>query len=143
MKKFLILLFVAMAATTGFAQSAKVVVNSKGEVIGRYVRTNANTYTVEAQDDSEVPKANHKVVVFSAENGQGIITCKNPGSVNIRNTPSTSGTKVGALLYEAGDIPETAQCLGKENGWYKIKTYDDIIGYVRQDLVDWDPIDTY
>lgn len=143
MKKLLILLFVAIAATPAFSQSAKVVVNSKGEVVGRYVRTNANTYTVNLQDDGDVPKANHKVVVFSAENGQGIVICKNPGTVNIRNTPSTSGAKVGALHYEAGDMPETAQCIGKENGWYKIRTYDDVIGYVRQDLVDWDAIDTY
>lgn len=143
MKKFFILLFAVAVATAAFAQSAKVVVNSKGEAVGLYVRTNATTFTVEVQDDFDVPKAGHKVVVFSAENGQGILTCKNPGSVNIRSTPSTSGAKVGALHCEEGDMPETAQCLGLSNGWYRIKTYNGIVGYVRQDLVDWSAIEAF
>lgn len=143
MRKIILVMFAAIAATTAFAQSAKVVVNSKGEVVGRYVRTNANTFTIEAQDDSDVPKTGHKIVVFSAENGQGIVYCKNEGSINIRSTPSTSGTKVGVLRFVDGDMPETAQCLGKENGWYKIKTYEGITGYVRQDLVTWEPMDVF
>lgn len=142
MKKFLILLCAVAASATAFAQSAKVVVTTGGEVVGRYVKTNANTYTVEGQDDCTVPKAGHKVVVFSAENGQGVLTCKKPGSVNVRSIPSTSGNIVGKMVYEAGEIPWACPCLGKKDGWYKVQL-ENAVGYVRQDLVDWDPIDTF
>lgn len=81
-------------------------------------------------------------MTFSAENGQGVLTCKNVGRVNVRSTPSTSGEKIGTLTFEEGDLPETASCLGKENGWYKIRL-DNIEGYVRQDLVDWYPFDLF
>lgn len=142
MKKVLFLLATMAMSATAFAQSAKVVVTTNGEVVGRYVKTNANSYTVESQDEGTVPKAGHKVVVFSAENGQGVLTCKKPGSVNVRSTPSTSGKIVGKMVYEEGDIPWACPCLGKANGWYKVKI-DNAVGYVREDLVDWDPIDTF
>lgn len=142
MKKLLILMFAAIAATTAFAQSAKVVVNSRGEVEGYYVRTNANTYTVMAQDDGEVPRAGHKVVTFSAENGQGVVSPKN-GTVNVRNTPSTSGAKVGTLKCYEEYAPDTARCLGKVNGWYKVRLDNGKIGYIRQDLVNWYAIDCF
>lgn len=142
MKRLISLMFAAALAAPLFAQSAKVVVSNNGEAIGLYVKTNANTYTVGGQDDWEVPKAGNKIVTFSAENGQGVVSCKNFGRVNVRNTPSTSGTKIGTLTFEEGDIPEAAPCLGKENGWYKIQLGDKV-GYVRQDLVVWNAIDLF
>ena len=56
MKILLILLFSVMSATA-FAQSMKVVVDSAGNVVGRYVRTNADTYTVGVQDILMCPRA--------------------------------------------------------------------------------------
>ena len=50
MKKILSLLACLLLCVAANAQSVKVVVNSKtGEVVGRYVRTNANYYIVEMQ----------------------------------------------------------------------------------------------
>lgn len=140
MKKILFFLFAFVVSATTFAQSKKMVVASNGEVVGRYVRTNATTYTVDCQDTFEVPIKGHKVVVFSAEKGQGFISCKKPGSVNVRSTPSTSGSKIGTLSYFEGDIPDTYPCLGKTNGWYKVRVGNKV-GYVRQDLVDWTEMD--
>ncbi len=40
------------------------------------------------------------------------------------------------MVYEEGEVPIMYDCLGKENGWYKIN-FDGQIGYVRQDLVEW------
>lgn len=137
MKKYLFLFFTVLTVTNIFAQSAEVVVTTRGKVVGLLSRTNAKTYTVLTQDDFEVPKAGHKVVVFSAENGQGFVICKNWGSVNVRSTPSTSGKKVGSLTYEEGYVPDPAECLGKKNGWYKIRLENGVVGYVRQDLVEW------
>ncbi len=140
MKKILSFLFVFLCVSGAFAQSAKVVVDSKGEVQGYYVKTNANTYTVLAQDDGEVPIKGHKIVTYSAENGQGILEPKNVGTVNVRSTPSTSGAKVGTLRWPDGDMPDDCQCLGKKDGWYKVRLYSGKIGYVREDLVNWGAI---
>ena len=124
------------------AQSMKMVVNSKGEVVGRYVKTNPDTYTVEVQDAYDVPKEGNKIVIFNAENGEGVIWCKDFGSVNVRSTPSPDGTIIGKLIYEEGLVPETYPCLGKTDGWYKTRI-DGKIGYVRSDLVEWDGMDTF
>lgn len=47
--KSLLLIF-SLAAAPAFSQSMKVVVDSTGNVVGRYVRTNAESYTVGVQD---------------------------------------------------------------------------------------------
>lgn len=139
MKKTLLLFFVLGFSLSGFSQSMKMVVDSKGNVVGRYVRTNTNTYTVDLQDTVDVPKKGHKVVTFSAQAGQGVIWCKNVGKVNVRSTPSTSGEIVGKMVYEEG-VPSTYPCLGKVNGWYKTRV-NGKVGYVRADLVGWDGMD--
>jgi uncharacterized protein YgiM (DUF1202 family) len=142
MKKFLILLLMVIGfGGLSFAQSMKMVVDTKGNVVGRYVQTNKTTYTVEVQDDFEVPISGNKVVTFSAENGQGVIYCVS-GKVNVRSTPSTDGAIVGKFICEEGDLPETHRCLGKVNGWYKTEV-NGKVGYVRQDLVEWDGMDTF
>lgn len=141
MRKIILGMLAAIAAFNAYSQYEVVVVDSNGEFAGRYVKTNANTYTALFQDDMEVSKANHKLVVFSAENGQGSLTCVNPGTVNVRSTPSASGAKVGTLTFMEGDMPEEANCLGKENGWYKVGLENGKTGYIRQDLVDWSAVD--
>ncbi len=39
-------------------------------------------------------------------------------------------------------VPETFPCLGKVNGWYKIRI-NGKVGYVREDLAEWDGICTF
>lgn len=140
MKKLLFFLFASFVSAAAFAQSCKVVVDSRGECVGTWVKTNANTYTVFGQDEIDVPKKGHKVVLCSAEAGQGYISCKNPGSVNIRSTPSTSGSKVGTLSFYEGDMPDFLRCLGKTNGWYKVRLENGKTGYIRADVADWSPM---
>ena len=146
MKKFLFTLLVTMVSSVAFAQSGKVVVDDSGRIYGRYVGTNPKnkTFIVRNQDDYEIPQAGKKVVVFSAANGQGVVYQKNFGTINVRNQPSTSGKKVGILVCPEGYMPEVAECLGKTDGWYKIRLLDtDVIGYVREDLVEWDSINSF
>lgn len=142
MRKLLLLVLSLGFVFTTNAQSMEMVVDSKGNVVGRYVKTNSKSYTVEVQETYNVPKKGNKIVTFSAENGNGIIYCKNFGEVNVRSTPSTSGSIVGKLIYEEGYVPDTYPCLGKTKGWYKTKV-DGKIGYVRADLVCWDGMDTF
>ena len=119
----------------------KMVLDNNGNVVGRYVRTNENTYTVSVQDDFEVPKAGHKVVVFSAANKQGILFTKRT-HVNIRQQPTTESPVVTQISYKKGSVPETYPCIGKVNDWYKIRVKGKE-GFVRQDLVEWDGMDTF
>ena len=126
------------------AQSMKVVLDKNGEVLGRYVRTNATTYTACLQDDYEVPKAGNRVVTFSAVNGDGIVY-RHPdrnGNINVRKGPSIKSAVVAKIPDTGYDLPDPYDCLGKVNGWYKIKI-DGKIGYVREDLVCWDAICTF
>ncbi len=141
MKILFILLFSVMSATA-FSQSMKVVVDSAGNVVGRYVRTNADTYTVGVQDIFEVPKSGKRVVEYKASKGQGVIWCKKIGSVNVYNQKSNESEIIGQLIYEDGYVPETYPCLGKKHGWYKTKV-NNKEGYVSAELVEWDAIGTF
>ena len=142
--KRMMLIFATLLMWIGVnAQSMKMVVDSEGEVVGRLVKINATTYTVSTQEDTDVPKAGHRVVVYSAEKGQGIVyrNFDRKGNINVRKGPSTK-TAVIAKIPDCEDLPDPYDCLGKVKGWYKIKI-DGKIGYVRADLMSWDGICTF
>lgn len=139
--KSLLLIF-SLAAAPAFSQSMKVVVDSTGNVLGRYVRTNAESYTVGVQDIFDVPMRGNKVADYCAKKGQGVIWCKNVGRVNVYSMPSDKAEVVGHMVYEDGYVPETYPCLGKIRGWYKVKI-DGRDGYVAARSVNWDAIDTF
>lgn len=144
MKKTISLMACLLCCLMAGAQSMKVVLDKNGEVLGRYVRTNATTYTACLQDDYEVPKAGNRVVTFSAVNGDGIVY-RHPdrnGNINVRKGPSIKSAVVAKIPDTGYDLPDSYDCLGKVNGWYKIKI-DGKIGYVREDLVCWDAICTF
>lgn len=141
MKTLFILLFSVMSATA-FSQSMKVVVDNAGNVVGRYVRTNADTYTVGVQDIFVVPVSGNRVVEYKASKGQGVIWCKKVGSVNVHSNTSKESEIIGQLIYEDGYVPETYPCLGKKNGWYKTKV-NNKEGYVSAKLVEWDAISSF
>lgn len=119
----------------------KMVINSHGNVIGRYVSTNQTSYTVSAQDNVEVPKIGHKIVTYSAKNGQGIVYTHRT-HVNVRKEPNMESIVITQISTEKGEMPETYPCLGKTKGWYKIRVKN-AVGYVRHDLAEWDGMDTF
>ncbi len=142
-KKFFFFLMALVCCCTMQAQSMKMVVDKKGEVVGRYVKTNATSYTVDVQDSYDVPKAGNRVVTFSAAKGQGIVYRNQDkvGNINVRKGPSTR-TAVVAKIPEFEGVPDCYPCLGKKNGWYKIRI-DGVVGYVRADLACWDGMCTF
>ena len=89
----------------------------------------------------EVPKAGLQIVVFSAANKQGILFTKRT-HVNIRQLPTIESTVVTQISYKKGSVPETYPCIGKVNDWYKIRV-NGKEGYVRQDLVEWDGMNSF
>ena len=119
----------------------KMVIDSHGNVVGRYVRTNQTSYTVSVQDDLEVPKIGHKIVTYSAKNGQGIVYTHRT-HVNIRTQPDLKSPVITQISTPEGELPQTYPCLGKTQGWYKIRVKG-AVGFVRHDLVEWDGIDTF
>lgn len=144
MKQIILMAVMAwLGCAAAGAQSMKMVVDSKGEVVGRYVKTNATTYTVSVQDDYDVPKAGKRVVTYSAAVGQGIVyrNQERTGNTNVRKSPSLKAAVV-TQIPEFDGVPDCYPCLGKKNGWYKIRI-DGKVGYVRQDMAEWDGMCTF
>ena len=73
MKKFLLLALLLVGFGMMNAQSMKMVVDKRGNVVGRYVETDRNVYYISVQDVSSVPKRGHRIVTFSAAKGQGVV----------------------------------------------------------------------
>lgn len=143
MKRSFLFTALAVFALAGMGQSMKMVVDKHGNVQGRYVKTKAYSFVVEVQDYGEVPRAGNRVVTFSAEAGQGIIY-RSPvrsGNINVRKSPSKSAAVV-AKIPDNEEFPDTYPCLGKVNGWYKIRI-NGKVGYVRADMVYWDGMDSF
>lgn len=118
-----------------------MVVDENGNVVGRYVRTNQDTYTVSVQDEVDVPIAGHEVVTFSAKNGQGVVYTRRT-YVNVRVEPDLNSVVLKQISYSGKGVPETYPCLGKTKGWYKI-SINGKVGYVRHDLMEWDGMDSF
>ena len=84
--QFVLSFALVLVGMSSYAQSMKMVVDKHGEAVGRYVKTNKTTYTIGVQDDVEVPIKGHRVVTFSAKDGQGIIyrDQTRTGNINVR-----------------------------------------------------------
>lgn len=123
------------------ADTMEMVVDHRGNVVGRLISNNANSYTIGVQDVVEVSKIGNKIVTFRAKNGQGILYTRRK-HVNIRQQPNLESTVIGQISYEDGYVPETYPCLGKTDEWFKIQVGNKV-GYVRHDLVEWDGMNTF
>ena len=119
----------------------KMVVDNHGNLVGRYVQTNQTTYTVSVQDEIEVPRLGHKIVEYKAKNGQGVVFTRRK-NVNVRSQPNLQSPVICQITCKEGELPDTYPCLGKTQGWYKIKVRN-TEGYVRHDLVEWDGMSTF
>lgn len=126
------------------AQSMKMVVNSRGNVVGRYVESGKSTYYISVQDVATVPKRGHRIVTFSAAKGQGVVFYdqSHTGNLNVRKSPSTNAPIVTQIPDPGDYVPDCYNCLGKVNGWYKVRV-NGKVGYVRGDLLEWDGMCTF
>ena len=126
------------------AQSMKMLVNSRGNVVGRYVESGKSTYYISVQDVATVPKRGHRIVTFSAAKGQGVVFYdqSHTGNLNVRKSPSTNAPIVTQIPDPGDYVPDCYNCLGKVNGWYKVRV-NGKVGYVRGDLLEWDGMCTF
>ncbi len=122
--------------------SMKVVVTNDGSLVGCYVRETDSTYVANPLDWEEVvSKKEGRVEIWTPEKGKGFVYRADGvrGNINVRKGPSTKTAVVAKITEEDSnkDYPDFAfDCLGKKNGWYKIKIKGKV-GYVREDLVGW------
>jgi uncharacterized protein YraI len=144
MKKFLLLALLLVGFGMMNAQSMKMVVDKRGNVVGRYVETDRNVYYISVQDVSSVPKRGHRIVTFSAAKGQGVVFYdqSRTGNLNVRKSPSTNSPILTQIPNPGDYVPDCYKCLGKVNGWYKVKV-NGKTGYVRGDLLEWDGMCTF
>lgn len=132
------------------ATQGEVVTTTDGKQ-SRYIGDSGDSYLVLAQDYGLIPKSDAKVDTLYAENGQGIITIRNKKykSVNIRKEPTTKSAVIATVRDTRGELPVVMKCLGLVRGgvdmdyyWFKVEV-NGKVGFVREDIVIWDTIDTY
>ncbi len=121
--------------------SMEVVVKD-GNCLGRFVEEKSNAYVVSVQDDYEVSKKGAHVEVWKASDGKGVVYLKDWGKQKVYASPDSNSKVVGKIEYEEGYVPDTYNCLGLENGWFKI-SLGDKSGYIKASLMNWDAIDTF
>ena len=143
MNKLISFCIAFVCAISAYSQnSMKVVVSNDGMLVGRYVRQTATTYIANPVDwEEEVPKKGYRVEIWTPEKGKGFVV-RRPGvkgNINVRKGPSVNTAVVTKITEADGekDYPDCAfDCLGKVKGWYKIRI-NGLVGFVRQDLVEW------
>ena len=141
MKRLMFLTLALMMASMSFAQdSAKVVVEKDGSIVGHFVRETDDAYIANPLDWEVTCKKSEgfRVEVWTPEKGKGIVCRKaeRKGNINVRKGPDINSPVV-AKIPDKFDYPDCLyDCIGKENGWYKIKI-NGKVGYVREDMVDW------
>ncbi len=130
----------------------KVVIDKQGNK-GRYLADCGDSYLVMVQDYGLVKKSESHIEEYSAEKGNGIVVINDETvktRVNVRMRPNAKSKKIGTIATHPGELPEVYQCLGfvrdsdtQEWGmWWKIK-FGNKVGYVAQQYMLWDSIDTY
>ena len=127
---------------------AKVVIDAEGHT-SRYLARCGDSYFVEVQDYGLVKQLGSRIEEYSARNGQGFITINSNAAkrVNVRRRPTTASAAICTLSSRDGELPDVLPCLGltmEADGymWYKTKV-NGTTGYIRQDLMVWDAINTY
>ena len=119
----------------------KVIIDDNGDV-GRYIDEDETSYHGEIQDDYRVEKSKAHTDVVKACEGQGILTLKVPGKRPVFKLPDANTDTVGSMIHEEGFIPETYRCLGYIKGWFLVDV-DGKAGFIREELVNWDAINTF
>lgn len=131
-----------------YRTSGKVVIDAEGNK-SRYIALCGDSYFVDVQDYGLVKKAGSRVELYEAAKGQGILVQNSEDAkrVNVRLRPTTKSPVICTISDTEGELPTVYPCLGYKTGtddcmWYKTKV-NGRIGYIRQDLMLWDAIDTY
>lgn len=125
----------------GGGPEMKMVVDDHG-VIGRYVSESEDAYVCSTQDDFSVPRSEARVEVWRASSGQGVLYMKDFGKVPVYAEPDFGSIVIGKMVYVEGYVPEVYPCLGYGDGWF-LTEIGGLEGFVHEDFVTWDGMDTF
>lgn len=123
------------------ASPQEKVIISEGGVEARYLEEDEDNYIGEIQDSVWVPKSHAMVETWYASDGKGIVYLKKEGTMPAYAEPDSASQIVGNLVFEYGYCPDTYDCLGYKDGWFKIRI-SGTEGYINEEYVCWDAIDT-
>ena len=119
----------------------KVVILEDGTA-ARFVSGSETSYIAEIQDEFEAPKDGARVETWYACDGKGVVWLKESGSQQVLSSPADTADAIGTLHCEDGELPCTYRCAGFRDGWFAVDM-DGTVGYIREDKVVWDAIDSF
>lgn len=123
------------------ASPREEVIVSRDGMIARYLTENKDEYIGEIQDTVRFPRRSSKVETWYASDGKGIVSLKEPGEAPAYAEPDSTARVVGKLIFEYGYCPDCYDCLGLMDGWFKVRL-SGAEGYIREEYVNWDAIDS-
>lgn len=124
------------------ASPQKKVIISEGGMVARYLTEDEDNFIGEIQDSVWIPKSRAMVETWYASDGRGVVFLKESGEVPAYAEPDSMSDVVGSLIYEEGLCPDVYDCLGFEDGWFRIRM-SGTEGYINEGYVLWDAIDTF
>lgn len=119
----------------------KVIV-TEGGMVARYLTEDEDNYIGDIQDSVWIPKSRAMVETWYASDGRGIVFLKEFGQTPAYAEPDSTSSVVGKLISEEGDCPCTYDCLELKDGWFRIRI-SGTEGYINEEYVLWDAIDTF
>lgn len=124
------------------ASPQKKVIITEGGMVARYLTEDEDNYIGDIQDSVWIPKSRAMVETWYASDGRGIVFLREFGVVSTYAEPDSTSQVVGNLIYEEGDCPYTYDCCGFRDGWFAVEL-GSAVGYVNEEFVLWDAIDTF
>lgn len=123
------------------ASPRKKVIITKDGVTARYLSEDGISYVGGIQDTVIFPKADATVETWYACDGKGFVGLGEEGTKPAYAAPDSLSEVVGELQFERGYCPDTYNCKGYKDGWFAIEINGNT-GYIREEYVYWDAIDT-
>ena len=123
------------------ASPQKKVIITEGGMVARYLTEDEDNYIGGIQDSVWIPKSRAMVETWYASDGRGFVFLNEEGTRPAYAAPDSLSEVVGELRFERGCCPESYSCKGYRDGWFTIDI-DGATGYVREEYVYWDAIDT-
>ena len=123
------------------ASPQKKVIITEGGMVARYLTEDEDNYIGEIQDSMWIPKSRAMVETWYACDGRGVVFLNDEGAKPAYEAPDSLSSVVGELLFERGYCPGSYDVAGYRDGWFAIDMGGNV-GYVREEYVYWDAIDT-
>ena len=123
------------------ASPQKKVIITEGGMVARYLTEDEDNYIGGIQDSVWIPKSRAMLETWYACDGRGVVFLNEEGTKPAYEAPDSLSSVVGELKFEYGYCPDSYDVVGYRDGWFAIDMSGNV-GYVREEYVYWDAIDT-